>query len=481
MKANFSWQLLIATGLVMISTMSRADGVGMPSCVIQRAPGNTGIVVPGFPGQRLYIHGKHPRECVAGSSAADCALKSYVLTGDTITAGKNCDGWSYVSFSGKRGTTTGWVPARRIGLEDSTLNFDPAPAPEPYAASAELGSLPFSHSEAASAAPACLVVRDRLNAVGTNHADPLPSLILNAETKSDLPNGVATDVGGTAAVANIEVAGRSLKAVSYSVGGMQEYNGIVELWDSTFTKRIKIGTPDLGDGELQNVRQDVVAIDGTAYFVERSDTSGDVAIFGFDNGQSGHKICTLTNVVSENVERLEVAAEPAVCHAAMTGSVDDAGLKEITPYGLTLASISTSADKGDDIYSVSPVEINARGEVDLDNDGTPKAVGFAMYHYEPMNGNAAIHREWPIILNADGTPAAHTPLNMTALEHAGDDDSARLFRFHGSTYFEHRWRSESTVHSHEIWKFSKTAATITCKFTTDRSARYEAVDAQHEQ
>jgi hypothetical protein len=155
--------------------------------------GQATVVVPGFPGQRLYIHRAHPRECGAGQLMPNCMPNAYVLAGDHLTVGASCDGWSYVSFSGKRGQTKGWVPSRRVGMASSFENFDPAPVKKLIRESAP-PKLPRErvppHTD-----PACLKARNRLSApvsAAGAYVNPMPSLIANAETEiaSDLPNGI---------------------------------------------------------------------------------------------------------------------------------------------------------------------------------------------------------------------------------------------------------------------------------------------------
>jgi hypothetical protein len=73
--------------------------------------------VTGFPGQRLYITPKHPRECSEDGVHA-CPGNAYLLTGDKVETLGTCDEWTLVRFSSGQHSTVGWVTSRRIDTSD---------------------------------------------------------------------------------------------------------------------------------------------------------------------------------------------------------------------------------------------------------------------------------------------------------------------------------------------------------------------------
>jgi hypothetical protein len=62
-------------------------------------------VVTGSPGERLYIQPQHPSLC-KDVQLGTCKAKSYVLTGDAVRVAPECDNWVFMSFAGKKATTS---------------------------------------------------------------------------------------------------------------------------------------------------------------------------------------------------------------------------------------------------------------------------------------------------------------------------------------------------------------------------------------
>jgi hypothetical protein len=103
--------------LLVAAPPAGAQNAGVPSCVSSHEmPELPHVVsVEGFPGQRLYLHPKHPRECGQGNTT-DCRTHVYVLAGDRVSlaAKRSCDGWTYVVYQGKTSVSSGWVSSRRL-------------------------------------------------------------------------------------------------------------------------------------------------------------------------------------------------------------------------------------------------------------------------------------------------------------------------------------------------------------------------------
>jgi hypothetical protein len=64
--------------LLAASTTAGAQQAAIFACIANHAEPSAEIVVPGFQGERLYLHAKHPDSCRTGS--ADCASSAYVVT-----------------------------------------------------------------------------------------------------------------------------------------------------------------------------------------------------------------------------------------------------------------------------------------------------------------------------------------------------------------------------------------------------------------
>lgn len=113
--------LLLISGSIV--TIPRTRAAELPSCVENPQGGTRAGVVTGFPGQRLFVSPKHPREC--GDTGIDaCPGRAYLLSGDAVLTLGTCDEWTRVRYSGARSTTVGWVTSRRLS---TSAEYDIAP------------------------------------------------------------------------------------------------------------------------------------------------------------------------------------------------------------------------------------------------------------------------------------------------------------------------------------------------------------------
>ena len=447
-------------------------------------------VVLGFPGQSAYIYSSHPRSCAA-TAGQSCARAASVMSGRRLSAGADCDGWTYVAVQDHGKSMTGWMASRRLTTDLTAVDFVSrvtAPAsPAPAHATALPGASVAAHPvPVASKPPVCKAALDLLNNNGLFRkafANLLvaPEAIVRPGVDGTLPGGSLTDnvretlegMDGPFQIFNASIHGQPVKVVSYRDGGVQSWNDIVTVWSGDFQRLL---TDTLHSEEL-DFTQNLVSYKGTTLLTEERHSSGNLTLCGFDAHLTEHSLCTLVVIKTEGAERVESATDQAVCEAATRGEVEDVGLDDIATYGLAFASIKRSSETSEQVPE-DTVEIVSVGAVDLDNDGTPERVGLAVW--EPSQTAAMsepIHMEWPIKLAKDGTPAPHAPLNLAAYGHVGSNDATRVFRFHGVTYVEHRWRPGNSQHSHEIWTFTPSGQERVCKFTTDQSQHYEIENA----
>src|SRR5689334_11489641 len=175
-------EAVLALLLLAVSTSAGAQQQAVFNCMKSPAKPSIGIAVPGFPGQRLYLHSTHPELCA--NDAVGCASSTYVITGDPLTVTARCGSWAFATFTGAKKASSGWVAVNRL--------------PRGYDRSPPLGgdsgsNLPVVDPLAPTAHPACAEARDRLNEwLLTRDGSPLPSAIENENEKSatDLPEGV---------------------------------------------------------------------------------------------------------------------------------------------------------------------------------------------------------------------------------------------------------------------------------------------------
>lgn len=64
-------------------------------------------------GSKVFLHPVYPRKCPA-SRQAECSGSKYVVAGDVVAVGDNCNGWTYVQFIRKTRVTYGWVSSAAL-------------------------------------------------------------------------------------------------------------------------------------------------------------------------------------------------------------------------------------------------------------------------------------------------------------------------------------------------------------------------------
>jgi hypothetical protein len=81
-----------------------------PTCAKQPSRPDHYVVVTE---PRVYIHSTYPAAC-ARQSAETCKASAYVIAGDVLNQGADCQYWVYATFEGDKRTTSGWVSAASV-------------------------------------------------------------------------------------------------------------------------------------------------------------------------------------------------------------------------------------------------------------------------------------------------------------------------------------------------------------------------------
>jgi hypothetical protein len=436
------------------------------------------VTVPGFSNERLYVHPKHPSLCSPGD--IECAVTSYVLTGDELLATKECQGWVFVSFKGSKKTTTGWVPTRRLP-EHYADGFG-----QPARAHIDIAGGGAAREPTLSANPACAEAQATLN---QGLKDPehfaygqLASAAENPVEPAELPGGRNKQFGfWSITLGDARIRGHAVKVLSYESGGTC-HDGSVELWTSDLKTRIPvkgsnadtIGSEENPDNEDAGYTgEGLVRLAGAPYFEHIGRSAHKIRLFGFRADLSVYPACELV-LVAPPRERVRRAPEPTVCNALLDGKVSGAPMVDIEPFPLSKEALTADA-KGDFLPGGGPFRMIATGRIDIDNHGQPDEVGIVEFAEDSGAGCGHEYRAWwPVKLNTDGMPAAGSAFNQQAAKVAGTDNDSRVFTFRGATYFENRSRPEADgVPTHEVWKFTPAGAVQACVF---EAAQYDAVD-----
>jgi hypothetical protein len=422
-------------------------------------------VVSGWPGEHLYLYSRlPPRDCADVQSDA-CKVKGYLLTGDKVRMAPHCasSDWVYVSFAGKKAVSFGWAPMRRL----TTISDE---STQDSTGKAFIANLPAACSVAAAQAT------EWLNG-GADYLKPiLPSALSHSVPADTLPGKDSSVVRtlGSPTISDAKIRGIPIKAVGYTEGGTCS-TGSLELWDAQYKHQVVIPHSDVADPTVgfQDPADDtdwaseyLVQLGGEAYFAHVTRGERYIKLYQLNEALSARPICELARVAVQQ-EFTRSAANNDLCAAALSGQVEDAGLRSIDA-----REFNQKASERFLGPFAPPISTVAEGEADPYNEGHMRRV--AMLSYPQTSGagcGSDWNSEWPVILDTEGIPIQ--PIEHDhVFEHAGS--RSRLFRFKGTTYFETRTDDPvggsplSVPPTHEVWKFTTSGAKLMCSFNPTR-------------
>jgi hypothetical protein len=418
-----------------------------PSCSLHPAAPDTSVKVEGFPAERLYLYPKHPSLCRPGGN--DCVITAYVIAGDELKVGNDCNDWTFVSFTSKRKKTSGWVATRRL----------------PVDLAAEVLTRHVDIDTGGKAAPAtvsnpdCVELQAAWNQSLANGGPPSLNLDSQSVESTDLPEGVAEFADENLTVADSRIQGKAIKVVSYTSGGTC-HDSVVEIWTQDFSDRISPFSSSRGTGMANYSGDSLLELRGKTYFSHADRGAKNISLYSFDSELTPHLACQLirTQRVPEGIQSFK---DPALCQAVLAGGVTGAAIDDIDP-----VPVPASAElRGE-------ASVVARGRLDIDNDGKPDDVGIVEYDESSDAGcGFEFHASWPVKLGADNLPVAGSALNDIANMVSGTDTESRLFTYEGLTYYELRSRPSTDVPQHSVWRLTSGAPIQACVF---EPVRYEA-------
>lgn len=453
---------VILAWLTLSVRIAGANDLEWPECAANPPVPDIEVRVPGFPGERLYLHPKHPRLCKPGEPG--CESAAYVLTGDELLSTSNCEGWALATFKGAQQTTTGWIPTRRLPEHYEELYIVQLRARGQDANPAEV---PTPSTNAA-----CIAAQTRLNdAITEGDAylpQALPAATDNKHEVDELPGGRNSHqrLFWSATKSDARIEGHPLTVFSFENGGTC-HQGNVELWTPDLKRRIPVKgsnvDPEHEEWDTGYSSESLVQLAGRAYLAHIS-RSHNVTLYGFDDQLTAYPACEL-KLEPPAHERIRSAIDPAMCRAVLAEQVSGLRIEDVDP-------IPVANDP------FSP-EIIARGKVDVDNDGTPDNVAIIQLSEDGGGGCGHEYRsQWPVKVGGNGMPSPATPFNEQSAKIAGQHHESRLFTYHGATYLERRsLPNDDGVLEHDVWKFTPNGAVQACLF---QAAEYHALDVTRE-
>jgi hypothetical protein len=467
-RRNLAWGLSAICALtfflaVLVSNPCHAQDLAVPSCADHPDPPTDTVVVPGFPAQRLYIYRKSPLLCT-DTGAGSCVPSAYVVAGDQLLAGTDCDGWTYVVYKSAQ-ATSGWVtssalgdemnsmrpPAALFGLKATNLNAQKDGAGTALNANADTSKAPGKGG------PACQAAQQLLNAYlmhpNPGPLGPLPTALQGRTPTQHLPSGDGTEWSGDAW--SVQIEGQHLTAVTYHSGGSCS-NQFLELWNSNLTHRYPIAGSN-ADGNSDDrgySSEDIVTLAGHPYFVHYSRALA-VTLSNFTSALGSSEICAISQAPVP-MQATSTNRDPSLSNAILHGDISGAPIYDIKPYDVSPESFGFGKQGGDSL-SGRQLTIVARGQLDITNDGSVQYVGILSFDDGFSSAGCGHDGDvWvPIELNGDGMPKPGSQFNMKMIEQAKPGEDVRLFAYKGKTYLETRTRSDADdVPNDTVWQLS---------------------------
>jgi hypothetical protein len=441
--------------MTALSTSAIAQDVAIPDCALNPPKPTREVTVAGFPAERLYLHRKHPSSCT-GTDAGKCNAGMYVISGDKLKVSENCANWTFAEFHGKK-TIAGWVLSGRVPEN-----------PKPTTVFAE--SIPTSKY------PACLEAEAQLNSalqMGRDAITGLKSALSHPTTLAPLPDGSGGALATAGTAFDVQVQGKKLKAIAYSVGGSCAMSNL-ELWNPTFSERIPITGSNVDMDQAFAEGDDLVSLHGRTYFMH--DIRGvSFLLARFGNDLSTSPMCKIDKYPTHQEVTISVDAA-AVCDAVLTGHVDGAPVADVEPIELSNNARDASADNRYPLDGAPGWQLVARGHLDIDNDGKQDFVGMiSRYDASGAGCGHDFSATQPIKLNAEGMPEDKSQFNRTVLASIERPAfSARVFQYQGTNYVEYLSKDDADgLPFHEVWKYSPAGAAKSCGFIP---VRFRATD-----
>ena len=450
--------LIYSTVILASSAGAKGTEADVSPCRDGGLSGGAGsrALVTGFAGQRRYLLPKHPERCT-GNQAGGCGATSYLVTGDEVKLGTDCDGYVFVEFAGKKRISSGWIPngsVKSVALGSSSTE-----------------GIPMSGV----VDPICGFVQQRLNsALNSNSHEPaFKSPLKNIQSTEKLPNNAENgDRVWDVHTADADIGAHHVKVLSYSAGGTCS-NSVLELWNKDFSKRIPVeGASGSAIDEKYSddfggyTSEDLIQWESKTYFLQYSRAQRHVLVFGIQNDLSSKFVCELTQKPLKH-EVIKVSNDAAVCNAAIKGDVEDLALGSDPHMGPEIKGDIVAAEVGPYVQGAGQVALSGRAPIDVQNQGRPESISMAsIYNASGAGCGHDFFTQWPVILNSDGKPDSRNPFSQVAFEHSGPDDDSRLFRYRGSVYLERRSLDLSDERAHEIWKFTGATPNLVCSLAT---------------
>ncbi len=191
-----------------------------------------------------------------------------------------------------------------------------------------------------------------------------------------------------------------------------------------------------------------------------------IVLAEFDANLNMSTVCQISLGTPEHYTARK-ATEPAVCEAVLAGTVSGAPIDDVEPVPLSPEALSTESGASKYIRGGPENYLVGRGQLDVDNDGTPDDVGIVHMSEDSGAGCGHAYRaSWPVKLNADGMPRTDASFNDEMRKIAGGDDEGRLFIFRGNTYYERKVRPASvdSVPTHIVWRLTQSEPVQACVF-----------------
>jgi hypothetical protein len=416
-----------------------------PACATETAELSAHVAnVNSERGGRLYMHPKHPALC-ASPDEGQCKARAYIIPGDRVTLGDECEGWTWVKYQGAMSSTVGWVETERLNIAD-TRTAEPA---------ADSG-----------AAAGCATMERRLNGEAVPAGDQVDVSFLHLDPA---PDSMKNDFSYYHSAALVVLHGRTVQLVrAVGIGTCHDLE--LSIWSEDFKTRLASASPDEEEEHPSSAGASLVMLDSRPYFLGQDRAQASIKLTRIEEDFSTTPMCSGARGQREP-ERVAEAADKALCAAVVAGKVETISLKKKI---IDLSDDRAWAKFLEHHYLPPDIRFVAEGKVDIANTGKEERIGWAVFHENSDAGcGYDFNLEWPVVLGSGATFAADDPANaalaeaLDAMDKVGPgpgNETAKLIRYKGQVLLDVQSPWDGDTPWHEVWKIEDGKVRTMCKF-----------------
>jgi hypothetical protein len=410
---------------------------GPPACAtdfaLLQATTSTPARVSAAPGEHVALHMDHPLDSDIESGDIGGTwppLNMYLLAGDAVEVIATCENYAYVRYQGARLVSAGWIEAGHVKYVG-----------------------PRHVRPQDTVAQVCAAATTMINNQGFD--------------ASSLPYQLAAKLPKYIEGTRIMIGGRVRRVASVDDGGTCADNYLSILSDDSSHA---IGSTDPIGGSAERL---VVVLGHPLMMQSSYDDPKTFTLSSLD--EDGHLIviCQATRVPTTMPRDISGSTNP-VCRALVTNQTTAIPVHNVSEKFL---SFPPHSRKYPSTSAPGPFALGV-GEADLFNEGKPRDVGLASFHFHGGSGCGWTEDVTsPVILNAQGVADLNDATNKRLIEETTGSDEldnygqassgGRLITYAGSAYFVKHAEPVNTPTNDalvSVLRFTSVGSETVCRF-----------------